>query len=159
MCTDEKMIRFLESIGIENTIVFDMYFKNITKSKVDKNYYIYNIEKDTPWEYQDLQIFINSLRNIKNYKYEINFIYKNEITDESIKELVNAWYFNEKQENFNALVSLHNSDITFIFTNEKELKNFKSIEGDLLSLFKFINYRFDINSMVVDENKDEEENK
>ncbi|MFA7111396.1 MAG: PolC-type DNA polymerase III, partial [Bacilli bacterium] len=150
------MIRFLESIGIENTNVFDMYFKNITKSKVDKNYYIYNIEKDTPWEFQDLQIFINSLRNIKNYKYEINFIYKNEITDESIKELVNAWYFNEKQENFNALVSLHNSDITFIFTNEKEQENFKSIEGDLASLFKFINYRFDINSMVVDENKDEE---
>jgi len=54
---DSKIVRFLKSIKIENFEDFDMDFTSISKSKVDKNSFIYNIKKETPWKYDLLEEF------------------------------------------------------------------------------------------------------
>ena len=42
----DKMVRFLKSIGIENIDDFDIDFISCQKSKVDKNFFIFNPVKN-----------------------------------------------------------------------------------------------------------------
>ena len=86
----EKFVKFLKSIHIEDDMDFDdMSFLNITKSILDKNTFIYIIEKNNPWEYQILDKFINALTNITTYKYEINFVYNFKYQGDDDVKLVN----------------------------------------------------------------------
>ena len=115
----EKFVKFLKSIHIEDDMDFDdMSFLNITKSILDKNTFIYIIEKNNPWEYQILDKFINALTNITTYKYEINFVYNFKYQGDDVVKLVNDWYFTKtfSQPNFDLSV-VENTLNLFFYNN------------------------------------------
>ena len=75
---DQKFKRFLNSIGIIDVESFDMRFLSIIKDPNKDNFFIYDIEKDTPWSFKLVNQFINSLNNIVSYDYKLIFEYKHE---------------------------------------------------------------------------------
>ena len=83
----DKMVRFLNSINIVNTSIYDMDFICISKSPyhITKPLYLYSVIKDTPFTYKILCDFLDHLSYITTYDYEFNFTYKKKYDLSSIK--------------------------------------------------------------------------
>lgn len=155
----KKTIDFLKSIKIENIEDFDIHFLSHFKSKFDENYFIFQVEKDSPWDYQLLDEFLRHLENIKNYKYEFNFTYKF-IDDSSLINVVSEWIFNKTYEN-NFEINIDNKTININLFSDELYDDFKNkYLKDLKSLFKFISYNYEfnllLNNSIVIEKKEEE---
>ena len=71
----ERMKRFLLSMGIENIDNYDIDFISCKKSEYDKDLFIFDINKETLWDYQSLDVFLRATMNI-SYRCELNYIYK-----------------------------------------------------------------------------------
>ena len=150
----ERMERFLRSIKIDDIEDFDMDFTNITKSNFDRNYFIYDIRKSSPWTYHLLEIFINALSNINSYKYEITFTYEAKPTFDDIKTLISDFIFNRKFDSSCYEVNSDSAYISIKFLDDKENQN-KEIYRDLVALLNFVNYNSPI-KLIVNNTKEAE---
>ena len=137
----ERTLRFLHSINIKNIEDFDLDFETITKSKFFSNHFLFFVKKKTPWKFEFLDEFLNSLHSITSYTYEFNFIYEVAPKEDDFNELIKEWYFNEffKEVEFDSLVILNDS-ITITLKSEEEKDNFISKLSDLKSFLTFISY-------------------
>lgn len=158
----ERMVKFLNSIGIEDCSNFDIDFIKITKDA--DNTFNYFIKKDTPWKYKDLIIFSNALNNIK-YKYNIFFSYEKNFNEEELHSFIDDFIFNNIFETINYSLKLEFNNLNIIFDNnyENNKNTFESmILDDLKSLFNFINLNYVIKfidgSKSENEIKEEEKN-
>ena len=59
---NDKMIRFLNSIGIEDIDDFDLDFEMISRDRFDNKKWNMIIVKETPWNYQLLRRFQDAKR-------------------------------------------------------------------------------------------------
>ena len=88
---NEKMIRFLKSINIENIDDFDIDFEMINRDRFDNNKWNMIILKNSPWDYQLLREFQDALQNIQ-YPYMLRFSYLNRPDCQNVINLFNEWY-------------------------------------------------------------------
>ncbi len=151
----ERMVKFLNSIGIEDYESFDIDFLKISKDSDDV--YNYFIKKETPWNYNKLILFINSLQNVK-YKYKLFFSYERNFNEIELHDFINDFVFNNIFETFNFKIKIDYNNVEIIF-NENYLDNKKTFESmileDLKSLFNFINFNYNIS--IVDGSVSKEE--
>ena len=137
---DQKFKRFLNSIGIIDVESFDMRFLSIKKDPNKDNFFIYDIEKDTPWNFKLVNQFINSLNNIVSYDYKLIFEYKHEIEEIDIISLIKDWYFNHEFKECPFNIHLENHDIIITFINDQDEKDFDKITNiGLLYIFEMTN--------------------
>ncbi len=153
----ERTIRFLHSIGIENIDDYDLDFEAITKSKYYPNHFVFSVKKKTPWEYKKLDRFLNGLRNITSYNYEFNFVYDVKPDANSIFSLIKEWYFNHEYkellpEDFSK-ASLDGNEITLYANNDHNDLSLKLI-SDIESFLSFISYP---NKIKIEMNKEVED--
>ncbi len=153
---DQKFKRFLNSIGIIDVESFDMRFLSIIKDPNKDNFFIYDIEKDTPWNFKLVNQFINSLNNIVSYDYKLNFEYKHEIEEIDIISLIKDWYFNHEFKECPFNMHLENHDIILTFFSDEDEKDFDKIKLDLKSFLDFINYNFNIKEEIKNTDEIEE---
>lgn len=147
----EKFVKFLKSIHIEDDMDFDdMSFLNITKSILDKNTFIYIIEKNNPWEYQILDKFINALTNITTYKYEINFVYNFKYLGDDVVKLVNDWYFTKTFSQPNFDLSVVENTLNLFFYNNSDKDSFLEKKLDLEGFLNFLSLNYKLNIQVID---------
>ena len=139
---DEKMKRFLKSINIENFDNFDMVFSSISKSKVDDRF-IYNIRKETPWNIDSLEEFLNGLHLI-TYKYDIHFIYANKPASNDIIELFKHKYFDYYFANFDGDITVSNDEIIVNSDKNSNDTSFDNFLDDFEGLLGFINYDYSV---------------
>ena len=71
----DKMIRFLNSIHIENIDDFDMDFEMVGYNRFNPKQLDMVIIKQTPWKYSLLRQFQDGLETI-TYKYLLRFSYQ-----------------------------------------------------------------------------------
>lgn len=154
-----KMIKFLNSIKIENFNDFDLDFITITKSNYDLDLYLYSIKKESGWCFRLFEEFFNALSNIKNYKYEITFSYPNGIENNSIIEFINDWYFNKTFIQPDIDIQIENKQIIIIANTQNDLELIKSKQDDLESLFRFINYDYYFELQILKNKEEESEEK
>ena len=137
----ERTIRFLSSIGIEDFNDFDLDFESITKSKYFPNRFIFSIKKKSPWSFSLLDRFLNGLRNITSYTYEFNFIYENKPNKNDVYSLICEWYLNQEFVEFScAGFDLTNDEIIIHFYEELDMEHFSKHEKDLKMLLEFLSY-------------------
>ena len=153
----ERTIRFLHSIGIENIDDYDLDFEAITKSKYYPNHFVFSVKKKTPWEYKKLDRFLNGLRNITSYNYEFNFVYDVKPDANNIFSLIKEWYFNHEYkellpEDFSK-ASLDGNEITLYTNNDHNDLSLKLI-SDIESFLSFISYP---NKIKIEMNKEVED--
>src|SRR5574344_341853 len=87
----EKMKRFLASIGIVDAERFDMDFDLIARDPYDRNKVNMAIAKQGPWEYAMYQEFQEGLATVK-YPYSIRFSYVNAPSVYDLVSFFNSWY-------------------------------------------------------------------
>ena len=87
---NQKMFRFLTSIGISNPERFDMDFDLVGRDSFDHNFVHMSIRKETPWEETMLEEFKQGLSRI-NYPYSLRFSYSIEPTFNDVDSLFQDW--------------------------------------------------------------------
>ena len=153
----ERTIRFLHSIGIDDIDDYDLDFETITKSKYYPNHFVFSVKKETPWEYKKLDQFLNGLSNITSYNYEFNFVYDVKPDANNIFSLIKEWYFNHEYkellpEDFSK-ASLDGNEITLYANNDHNDLSLKLIP-DIESFLSFISYP---NKIKIEMNKEIED--
>ncbi len=146
---NEKMLRFLNSIGIENTEKFDLDFLKISKetggAKLDK--YRYYVVKDTLWDFDTLIEFKDKLSSINSYEYEFIFSYKEKMNKDFLENFIHDFIYSKIFDDLDIYIHL-NSKLKIYFLNELDLSNFELIEDELKELFSFVCYDFPIETFV-----------
>lgn len=127
--------RFLRSINIENVDDFDMCFSKSYKE--NDGTYVFEISKDTEWDYDLLSYFIEKLANI-NYKYKLKFTYKNEITNEGVFNIFRGLYEKINHYEFDHDYEFNNN-ILIIYGMNLDKDSSRLIE-EFNQLIRFINY-------------------
>ena len=153
----DKMVRFLNSINIVNTSIYDMDFICISKSPyhITKPLYLYSVIKDTPFTYKLLCDFLDHLSYITTYDYEFNFTYKKKYDLSSIKSFIDDFIYNTLFDSLDYKIVV-NGKIELTFKLKEDLDLFNSIKDDLLKYFKFVCLNKSLETSYSEELDDEE---
>ena len=139
----DRMISFLNSIGIEDFENFDMDFEMVGRNRFDKNQIDMVITKEKPWNYRLLSRFQNGLNSITGYKYSLRFCYLEKPTPDNVLQLLNDWYVSIYRFPLNLntkIVDIENIMITYI--SEEEKVQFSPIIKDFRDFLDFLSYDF-----------------
>jgi len=88
-----QIVRFLESLGVENVERFDLELA-AKKDQNDKGLFHLNFTKETPWDYEILMEFLEITQRI-NYRAVLNFIYIQKPEFEDVESLFQSFCFNK----------------------------------------------------------------
>ena len=88
---NDKMVRFLNSIHIENIDDFDIDFEMVAWDRFKKDQLNMVIIKNTPWKYHLLRKFQDGLNEIK-YPYLLRFSYRIRPDFNDLVHLFADWY-------------------------------------------------------------------
>ena len=142
---DEKMIRFLKSIGIENISSFDMSFDLVKYDLFNPKQLNMVIRKETPWDYSLLRQFIDHLSNI-SYQYKLSFCYSNFPQVEEVKSMFYDWYQELYRVPSNVEINVKDKKLIFILNSLEDCEKYKSIIKDYQDFLNFIGYDFSLES-------------
>ncbi len=136
------MVRFLQSISLENIDRFDIDFDLVSRNVYDKKQVDMLIVKKTPWTYELLEEFIDHLANIK-YPYKIIFSYLQKPTVYEAIQLFSDWHRSHNRFQSDINLEAENDKIKFIFSNEKEKEESENTLKDFKDFLDFLNYDFE----------------
>lgn len=145
---NNKMVRFLNSIGINDVESFDMDFDLVSRNTFIREQIDMIIVKDTPWTYELLERFQNGLNTIK-YPYTISFSYNKKPIVEDAINLFYDWHRAVNRFNAEAKLEGRGRVITFVYSQDSEIDENKQVRLDFADFLKFLNYRFEIDKKVV----------
>ncbi|MDR0934780.1 MAG: PolC-type DNA polymerase III [Erysipelotrichaceae bacterium] len=151
---DDKMRRFLNSIGIDNVDAFDMSFDLCSRNLFDHDLLDMVIVKTHPWEYYELRQFQDALNNI-DYKYTLAFSYLNHPTALDALKLFEDWYQTIYRIPNQLDLSTDEGNILITYEDEAQKDKMKTVILDFKDFLAFIFYDFKIVEKVLEK---EEEN-
>ena len=145
---NEKMVRFLKSIGISNFEDFDLDFDMLGKNRFKKDQLDMVIVKKTPWKYYLLRQFQDGLNTI-TYPYSIRFSYISRPTKDDVIEIYKDWYQTIYRIPSELELSVSEFVIHVDYIDEEQEKKYKDSMTDFMSFLDFINYEFSFTSKVL----------
>ena len=150
---NEKMVRFLNSIHIENIDDFDIDFEMVARDRFKREQINMVILKKTPWKYHLLRRFQDALNEI-NYPYLMRFSYIVRPDFNDVNHLFADWYQTLYRLPHNLDISGDDEGHILIqYLNEAEKEQYKEIISDFRDFLKFLCYEF----VITEEVKPEEE--
>ena len=139
---NEKMVRFLKSIHIENIDDFDLDFEMIGKDRFVPDQWDMVIIKSTPWKYHLLRQFQDGLDTIK-YKYLLRFSYSVRPDFSDVKHLFEDWYQTIYRLPHNLNIEEKEEGVILIrYANEAEKEQYHASIEDFKDFLNFICYEF-----------------
>ena len=146
---NNKMIRFLTSIGIEEPERFDLSFVLTARNPYNRDQVDMAIEKAEAWSFPLLDEFVQAIGNVR-YPYTIRFSYDKEISKEDVAALYYDWYFAKFQTIPSCPLNPGEGDILTLSYPDEETKRLSAyIAEDFRSLLRFINYPFAVLEVVA----------
>ena len=139
---NEKMVRFLNSLGIENLDDFDIDFEMIGRNRFNKQQLDMVIVKSKPWKYYLLRQFQDGLNSI-SYPYTLRFSYLVRPDYKDALSLFDDWYQTIYRLPHNLVMSGDDQDHLYIeYLNESEKEQYAQSIADFREFLNFINYEF-----------------
>ena len=145
---NDKMRRFLTSIGIENVDRFDMDFDIVTRNSIDRNQIDMLIVKQTPWNFDLLEEFQEHLELIK-YPYTMKFSYIKKPMASDATRLFEDWHYSHCRFNSNLRLMGFGNTITIYYKDEEEKSSNEQVIKDLTDFLDFLGYNFQIEHKIV----------
>ena len=150
---NDKMIRFLKSIHIENFDEFDIDFEMVGYDRFKKDQLNMVIVKKSPWKYHLLRKFQDGLQTI-DYKYLLRFSYLVRPDFDDVNHLFEDWYQTIYRLPHNLNISSNEEGIINIeYADEAEKEQYQAAINDFRDFLNFLNYEF----VIVETVKPEEE--
>ena len=139
-----KMIRFLSSIGMRDIERFDLDFVSVGRDPVERDVVNMVIEKDLPWEYPLLQEFIEGLGNVQ-YPYNLRFQYLNAPSADDISGLFFNWYYSHYYDTPKVGMEAQGEKaLLILYKDEEERDSLSPRLSSFKELLSFLTYDFDI---------------
>ena len=145
---NDKMRRFLTSIGIENLERFDMDFDIVTRNTFNREQIDMFIIKETPWNYELLEEFLTHLESVK-YPYQMKFSYIKKPMASDATKLFQEWHYSHCRYNSNLKVFGIGNTITIFYDSEEEKAKNEQIIKDYVQFLDFIGYNFKIDHKIT----------
>ena len=144
----DKMIRFLNSIHVNNVDDFDMDFEMVGYNRFDKKRLDMVIVKQTPWKYSLLREFQDCLESI-TYKYLLRFSYLVRPNFRDVETLFEDWYqtLYRLPHNLN-VTGTDDGYMNIEYNDEAEKEQYQLQIEDFRAFLDFINYDFVIKETV-----------
>ena len=144
----DKMRRFLLSIGIEELENYDLDFVLVGRSPAQRERVDMVISKESPWSYAQLEGFLLGLENIR-YPYSMRFSYATEPGFEDVSSLYSMWHL----AHFNDLPAANlkhpeGNVLELAYPSLSTQEEGASRESDFLSLLRFLHYPFILRSTL-----------
>jgi DNA polymerase-3 subunit alpha (Gram-positive type) len=138
----EKMKRFLESIGIADAERFDLDFDLVARDPYERNKVNMHIAKNSPWDYSALEEFQEGLTRA-TYPIDIRFSYINAPSVYDCLSLFNGWYLSVYHGIPAFKVEMADpQSILVTYTSEAMAKAGIPIIADFRGFLKWLNYSF-----------------
>lgn len=148
----DKMLRFLKSININNVDDFDIDFEMVGRNRFKHEQFDMIIVKNSPWQYCFLEEFIEHLGFV-NYPYTLQFSYINRPKEDDVSQIFYDWfeahYLNKLELEFNIVDDV----INVTYKGQKQEEKYKKCVKEFSSFLEFINYEFVIveNTIIEEE--------
>ncbi len=142
-----KIIRFLESLGLEDVTRFGMDFEFVASDSRNKSLVHMTIRKETPWDYALMTEFMDALQNA-TFLMDIRFVYADEPGEEDVSELFSNFCFDKYR--LMSDISVKYQDGHYVTKKEEGIE---AAVQDFNELLAFLSYGLKIE--VVDELKEE----
>ena len=150
---NDKMRRFLTSIGIDNIERFDLDFDLVTRNQYNRNKIDMLIVKETPWTYELLEEFQNHLETIK-YPYSIKFNYLRKPSASDATKLFADWHHTHCRVNSTLkLIGISNIITVYYESEEEKAKNSQTLK-DYADFLEFLNYNFQIEHKIIEKTQE-----
>lgn len=144
----DLMIRFLNSIHVDNIDDFDLDFDMVGKNRFNKNQIDMIIVKDTPWIYPLLRKFQDGLDTI-TYPYSLHFSYRVKPDFKDVSTLFENWYQTLYRLPPNiSLTSEKEGYIHIEYENDLEKDQYHPIINDFSEFLSFLCYEYVITESV-----------
>ena len=145
---NDKMRRFLNSIGIENVDRFDMDFDIVTRNSLNRNQIDMLIVKQTPWNYELLEEFQEHLEQVK-YPYTMKFSYIKKPMVSDATKLFGDWHYSHCR--FNSKLKLFGigNTITVFYESEEEKAQNEQVLKDFKQFLEFLGYNFQFEHKIA----------
>ena len=151
---DQKMLRFLNSIHIDNVDDFDLAFEMINRNRFNNEQWDMVIVKKSPWSYKYLRQFQDGLNTIK-YPYLLRFSYMVRPGYDDVRRLFEEWYQTLYRLPPNIeLLDGGDDHLKIEYTSESEKEQYQNIIEDFRDFLTFINYEFTITESVMEIEED-----
>ena len=148
---NDKMHRFLTSIGIEQVERFDLDFDIVTRNQFNRNQIDMLIVKQTPWTFELLEEFQDHLETVK-YPYSIKFSYLRKPIASDATRLFNDWHYSHCRFNSDLkLIGIGNTITVYCDCEDDISKNAQTFK-DFESFLEFLNYNFKIEHKLIEKN-------
>ena len=149
---NNRMVRFLNSLNIKDIERFDMDFDLVARNTFIPSQIDMLIVKETPWDYSLLEEFQEGL-NIIGYPYTIRFSYTKRPTVYDAIRLFDDWHRSHNRFKANIRLEATGDVITFVYPSEEAKANGEQVLKDFKDFLGFLNYRFDFDTAVKEEEK------
>lgn len=151
---DNKMVRFLTSIGLKNIERFDLGFDLVSRNEFVREQVDMYMVKKTPWDYSLLEEFQAGLETI-TYPYTLFISYSQKPTVYDAISLFNDWH-RSRYRYLATDINLegHNETIVFVYPDEDTKEKYRQIVADFKDFLAFLNYHFTIEEQVKAEEKE-----
>ncbi len=150
---NNRMVRFLNSLNIKDIERFDMDFDLVARNTFIPAQIDMFIVKNTPWDYSLLEEFQEGL-NIIGYPYTIRFSYTTRPTVYDAIKLFDDWHRSHNRFKANVRLEGTGNIITFIYPSDEAKENGEQVLKDFKDFLDFLNYRFDFDTVVKEEEKE-----
>ena len=150
---NDKMKRFLVSIGIDNIERFDLDFDLVTRNQYNRNKIDMLIVKQTPWSYELLEEFQNHLESIK-YPYSIKFSYLKKPSASDATKLFGDWHYTHCRVNSTLkLIGISNIITVYYESEDEKIKN-SQVMKDFADFLEFLGYNFQIEHKIIENSQE-----
>lgn len=151
---NEKMVRFLKSIHIDNIDDFDIDFEVVQRDRFNRERINMIIVKKTPWKYHLLRRFQDGLNEI-TYPYLLRFSYLQRPDFNDVYHLFCDWYQTLYHLPHNLVITGDDEGHMKVqYASQSEKEQNSAIINDFKDFIKFICYEYVIVEEVVE--KEEE---
>lgn len=150
---NDKMFRFLTSIGIENPERFDLDFDLVTRNKYNREQIDMLVVKKTPWNFEQLEEFQSALSTIK-YPYSIKFSYIKKPIASDVTKLFQNWHYSHcRFASELKLIGIANTVTVYYDSEEEKAKNENTFK-DFEEFLEFFGYYFEIVHKIIGNNEE-----
>ena len=144
-----KIVNFLHSIGIEDADAFDLDFTLVGRNPAKREQVDMFFTKETPWEVNDLMVFLNGLSNI-HYPYSMRFSYESEIAPENVLDAISAHDLTFWPGKEGLKIEIKDGKVVAFIKEEEREKQEKELH-DLRDFLKTIQYPSSIEIETIKE--------
>ena len=149
MASDDILLRFLNSLGIDNPGDYDMTLTFCGKNASNRKILEFVIRKETPWTFDQYSLFVDGLSRVQ-YLTHFCFTYTRKPTINEILDFFKSWHQSIFHVPYILEVKIKDEKICFVFESRDEFLKYEYRMQEFKECMLFLNYDVVIQHEIIE---------